>query len=106
MSGGDGLRADPTLAGARPEAPVTFRFDGTEVQALPGQTVAAALLAAGHRSLRDTRFGGRQRGLFCGIGACYDCLVVYNGEPAVRACLTPVRAGDVVERLRGAGPPR
>jgi aerobic-type carbon monoxide dehydrogenase small subunit (CoxS/CutS family) len=97
-------RADPSLAGLRPQPPVAFSFDGERVQALPGQTVAAALLAAGHRTLRETR-GGGARGAFCGIGACYDCLVVHNGRANVRACLTPVREGDVVERQRGAGPP-
>jgi predicted molibdopterin-dependent oxidoreductase YjgC len=77
---------------------ITFSFDGEEITAREGQTVAAALLAAGHRTLRETRLGGRPRGLFCGIGACFDCLVVHNGVPGTRACLTPVAQGDVVER--------
>ena len=85
---------------------ITFSFDGEAVRAQPGQTVAAALLAAGHRSLRTTRFGETPRGLFCGIGACFDCLVVHNGVAGTRACLTPVAEGDVVERQHGAGPPR
>ena len=76
----------------------TFTLDGEPVEARPGQTVAAALLAAGHRTLRETRVHGRPRGLFCGIGACFDCLVVHNGVPGTRACLTPVAQGDVVER--------
>ena len=100
------LRADPALAGTHAEDPITFAFEGAPVQALPGQTIAAALLVAGHRTLRETRFDDRPRGLFCGIGACFDCLVVHNGRPGVRACLEPARAGDVVERQRGAGPPR
>lgn len=83
-----------------------FTFEGETVEGRPGQTVAAALLAAGHRTLRTTRFGDHPRGLFCGIGACFDCLVVHNGVPGTRACLTPVADGDVVERQHGAGPPR
>ncbi len=79
---------------------MTFTFDGEEIPARPGQTIAAALLAAGHRTLRRTRFGGTPRGMFCGIGACFDCLVVHNGVPGTRACLTPVGDGDVVERQR------
>lgn len=106
MSAARDLRADPALAGTRAEAPLSFTFDGEPVSALPGQTVAAALLAAGRRTLRETRFGERPRGLFCGIGACYDCLVVHNGRPSTRACLTEVAAGDVVERQHGAGPAR
>ena len=77
---------------------ITFTFEGEEIEAAPGQTVAAALLAAGHRTLRRTRIGERPRGLFCGIGACFDCLVVHNGVPGPRACLTPVAEGDVVVR--------
>ena len=65
-----------------------------------------ALLAAGHRTLRTTRVAGRPRGMFCGIGACWDCLVVHNGTPGVRACLQPVADGDRVERQHGAGPAR
>jgi aerobic-type carbon monoxide dehydrogenase small subunit (CoxS/CutS family) len=96
------LRADPALAGTRPAAAITFSFDGEEVSALPGQTIGAALVASGRRTLRTTRFGERPRGLFCGIGACHDCLVVHNGRAGVRACLTPVVAGDLVQTQRGA----
>lgn len=68
--------------------------DGRPVPVLPGQSVGAALLAAGVRTLRETRFGRRPRGLFCGIGMCFDCLVMVNGDAPVRACLTPARPGD------------
>jgi D-hydroxyproline dehydrogenase subunit gamma len=66
----------------------TFRFDGHEIDAHPGETIAGALLAAGHRQLRSTRVGGRPRGLFCAIGACFECLVRVDGNRPVRACLT------------------
>lgn len=74
----------------------TFDFDGAAVTAHPGETVGAALLAAGIRSLRTTRVDGRPRGLWCGIGACFDCLVVVEGEGTVRACLAPARPGTRV----------
>lgn len=73
-------------------------FNGREIPAEPGQTVAAALLAAGIRSWRDTRHQGTPRGLFCGIGACYDCLITINGSTQ-RACLAAANDGDVVESL-------
>ena len=57
--------------------------------------MAAALLAGGVSSWRVTRSGGR-RGLFCGIGACFDCLVDVNDDRCVRACLIPVHDGDRV----------
>ena len=82
---------------------VSFTFDGTPMTAEAGQTVGAALLAAGVRSWRVTRSGGRPRGLFCGIGACFDCLVDVNRDRAVRACLVPVRAGDQVRTSASVG---
>ncbi|GAA1978572.1 (2Fe-2S)-binding protein [Catenulispora subtropica] len=82
---------------------VDFTFDGRPMTARPGQTVGGALLAAGVQSWRTTRFGGKPRGLFCGIGVCFDCLVTVNGEPNVRACLAPVSAGDVVVTQVGDG---
>ena len=82
---------------------ITITFDGTPVVVQPGQTIGAALLVAGVRTLRYTRFGGAPRGMLCGIGACFDCLVEVNGE-LQRACITPATDGDVVRREPGAGP--
>jgi len=82
---------------------MTFRFDGEPVVAAPGQTIAAALLADGRRVLRRTRVTGAPRGIFCGIGACFDCLVVVNGRPGVRACLAEPAEGDDVRTQEGAG---
>ena len=78
-------------------------FDGRPLPVAPGQSIAAVLLAAGVRSWRTTRVADRPRGLFCGIGACFDCLVTVNGTPSVRACLTEARPGDVVGTQEGNG---
>jgi predicted molibdopterin-dependent oxidoreductase YjgC len=83
---------------------VSFTFDGAPMAAQRGQTVAAALLAGGVTSWRVTRSGGRQRGLFCGIGACFDCLVDVNDDRCVRACLIPVHDGDRVRTSVSLGP--
>jgi len=80
-----------------------FQFDGEPVPAEPGQSIGAALIASGRRSWRTTRRTGEPRGVFCGIGICFDCLVTVNGEPNRRACLTEVRAGDQVTPQEGAG---
>jgi hypothetical protein len=84
------------LVGARPEPSFTILFGDRPIEVVPGQTVGAALLAAGIRSWRTTRVHGRPRGLFCGIGVCFDCLVTVNGTPALRACLIEARPGDVI----------
>lgn len=74
----------------------TIRVDGEPVPLRSGETIAACLLAAGRLGWRTTRFDGRPRGVFCGIGLCFDCLVTVNGIAGVRACRRTARAGDVV----------
>ncbi|MFJ6655335.1 (2Fe-2S)-binding protein [Streptomyces sp. NPDC091377] len=91
------------LARARPGPPFTVTFDGRELPALPGQTVAAVLWAAGITSWRTTRDAGRPRGVFCGIGVCYDCLVTVDGRPNQRACLVPAVPGAAVRTQEGTG---
>ena len=84
---------------------VSFTFDGRVVTATAGQSIAAALLAHDVRTLRLTRGGGHPRGLFCGIGVCFDCLVDVNGVPAQRACLLPACEGDRVTTSQSRGGP-
>ena len=72
---------------------IQLRVDGQLIPAYEGETVAAALLAAGRRILRQTVPGGDPRGIFCGIGMCFDCLVTVDSTQIVRACVTPVREG-------------
>ncbi len=79
---------------------ITIRFDGTQIPALTGETVAAALSAAGVLSLRRTS-SDAPRGLYCGIGACFDCLVSIDGRAGQRACLA--EAADGME-VTGAPP--
>jgi hypothetical protein len=73
-------------------------FDGVPVPVRPGETIGAALMRSGHRTLRLSRVDGRPRGVFCGIGVCYDCLVVVAGHGTVRACQRVARPGDEVTR--------
>jgi len=90
---GKGLR----LTGvARSVAPVTISFDGEAITALPGESVAAALSAAGILAYRRTA-SGAPRGLFCGMGACFDCIVTIDGKANQRACLAKVAQGLRIE---------
>jgi D-hydroxyproline dehydrogenase subunit alpha len=66
--------------------------DGRAVSAEPGQTVAAALIGAGIAVFRRTPTGA-PRGIFCGMGVCFDCLVTVDGLAGQRACMTPARPG-------------
>ena len=82
---------------------IRFTFDGRELAVSPGTTVAGALLASDVRTWRRSRRSGAARGLFCGIGTCFDCLVDVNDEVAVRACVRPLRDGDVVRTSASLG---
>nr|WP_238356980.1 FAD-dependent oxidoreductase [Kribbella italica] len=97
MRSAEGDPAEPRFG-----PPVEITVDGERVDALPGQTVAAALMATGRESWRTTRGAEKPRGVFCGIGACFDCLVVVNGTPDVRACQRTVSAGDEISTQIGA----
>lgn len=82
---------------------MTFSFDGTPVPCTPGQTVGAALVAHGILSWRSTRLDDRPRGLFCGIGVCFDCLITIDARPNQRACLELAADGMQISSQRGTG---
>ena len=82
---------------------VTVVFDDRPLTALAGESIATALRAHGvvvNRTLPDT---GSPRGLFCGVGRCPDCMMTVDGELNVRACVTPVQDGMVVETQQELG---
>ncbi len=76
---------------------VRFQFDSAVITAYEGETIAAALLAAGVRNLGANPEDGSPRGLFCAMGVCQECVVLVDGG-LVEACRTPVREGLVVRR--------
>ncbi len=80
---------------------VSFTFEGREITAHEGETVAAALLATGIVAFGATREGTARMPL-CNMGTCFDCAVVVNGQYLVRACLTDVREGLCVSRHRAS----
>lgn len=85
----DSLRIQQFLRGGQA---IQIEVDGDPVQAFEGETIAAALMASGRRILRYTP-DGSPRGIFCGMGACFDCVMEVDGDPSVRSCITPVRPG-------------
>ncbi len=78
-----------------------FSMDGTPLAGIAGDTVAAALLAAGRETCRTTP-SGAPRSPYCMMGVCFDCLVTIDGVANRQACLVPIRAGIRVEIGRGA----
>ena len=93
----------PLLGPLQPAPGVAFTFDGVVLDGREGEPIAVALLAAGYRVFRTMpRFGG-PRGGYCMDGRCADCLMVVDGVPGVRACVTPIRPGLRVETQSGLG---
>jgi predicted molibdopterin-dependent oxidoreductase YjgC len=82
---------------------VTITFDGQEITAYKGEMIAAALTANGVYKFRYTDKQKKPRGIYCGIGRCTDCVMIVDGIPNVRTCVTEVRDGMKVETQYGRG---
>ncbi|WP_457751172.1 FAD-dependent oxidoreductase [Thermococcus sp.] len=80
---------------------ITIYFKGQPIKAYKGETIATALHAAGIRILNYSANKKRPRGLFCAIGKCSSCLMVVNGIPNVRTCITLVEDGMRIEPQHG-----
>jgi D-hydroxyproline dehydrogenase subunit gamma len=80
---------------------VTITVDGSQVRASSGDTVAAALLAAGFDHCRTTPVSGAPRAPYCMMGVCFDCLVTIDGVGNRQGCLVRVREGMAVTLQRG-----
>lgn len=80
---------------------VVFTHDGKQIQGFEGEPIAVALRAAGVMVHRHTKKYNRPRGVFCAIGRCTDCVMVVDGKPNIRTCITPLAEGMQVETQFG-----
>ena len=80
---------------------IAFTIDGRRVEARKGDTVAAAMLAAGIIQCRTTPVSGAPRAPYCLMGVCFECLVTIDGVGSRQGCLVPVRDGLRVESQHG-----
>ena len=85
-----------------PAEEIRFDYEGRAITARPGDTVAAALMAAGETALRMTAVSNSPRAPYCMMGVCFECLMEIDGVGNRQACLTPVAEGMQVRRQRGA----
>ncbi|HET6185293.1 MAG TPA: (2Fe-2S)-binding protein [Acetobacteraceae bacterium] len=83
-------------------AVLRLEFEGEAVLAREGDSVAAALLAAGARAFRDTAISASPRGPYCMMGVCFECLVEIDGIANRQACMVPAADGMKIRRQRGA----
>ena len=98
---GERIAEHPILGVLEKGEQVTFTFDGKTVEGYAGEPIAAALKAAGLMVHRYTQKEHKPRGIFCAIGRCTDCVMMVDGVPNVRTCITPLRAGMKVQTQYG-----
>lgn len=80
---------------------VTFTYNGQPLEGYEGEPIAVALKDAGVMVHRYTKKYHKPRGVFCAIGRCTDCVMVVNGKPNVRTCVTPLEEGMTVQTQYG-----
>jgi predicted molibdopterin-dependent oxidoreductase YjgC len=83
------------------EATLPFTIDGAPAMGRQGDSVAAALLAAGHPVFRQSAVTGSDRGPYCMMGVCFDCLVEIDGVGNRQGCMTLLRAGMAIRPQPG-----
>ncbi len=97
------IEMHPILGEAQWGPKITLMVDGEAVEAFEGEPIATALLAAGRRVFRTTTKRNEPRGVFCALGRCTDCVMVVDGRPNVRTCVTAACDGMVIETQSGLG---
>ena len=91
----------PILGAPSKGSRVVFTYYGVEMEGYEGEPIAMALKAAGVEVHRFTAKRHEPRGIFCAIGRCTDCVMVVDGKPNVRTCMTPLAAGMDVRTQDG-----
>ncbi|MDC7240457.1 MAG: (2Fe-2S)-binding protein [Spirochaetales bacterium] len=95
------IKTHPILGEQSHKEEVSFSYNGKQMKGLEGEPIMVALRAAGVMVHRFTGKDHRPRGVFCAIGRCTDCVMVVDGKPNVRTCVTPLREGMKVQTQYG-----
>ena len=86
----------------QPAGTVQLTVEGQMIEAIAGESVAAAVLQTGIRQTRTTPVSDAGRAPYCMMGVCFECLMEIDGVPNTQACMTEVREGMVVNIQRGS----
>ena len=89
----------PRSEARRPTVSVTV--EGRPIAVPVGASAAAAVLAAGFDSIRETASGG-ERAPYCMMGVCFDCLAEIDEVANRQSCMVEVREGMRIRRQIGA----
>lgn len=91
----------PILGPTETGEQVSFYLDGRLMTGYAGEPIAVALKAAGVMIHRYTQKAHEPRGIFCAIGRCTDCVMIVNGVPNIRTCITPLIEGMKIQTQDG-----
>ncbi len=97
------IKEHPILGRLKDKKKISITFDGKKLTALKGEVILSCLLANEIYINRYTKNFSEPRGMYCGIGLCSDCMMIVNGIPNVRTCVTSVEDGMIVETQMGTG---
>lgn len=97
----DRITQHPILGEMKKGKKVKFQYNGKDLYGNEGKPISVALKAEGVMVHRYTKKQHRPRGIFCAIGRCTDCVMVVNGQPNIRTCITPLEEGMIVETQYG-----
>lgn len=95
------IQSHPIIGEYKKGKLINFTYNGQGLIGYEGEPIAAALRAAGILTHRYTKKEYKPRGIFCAIGRCTDCVMVVNGRPNIRTCVTPLEEGMEVQTQYG-----
>ncbi len=79
---------------------VEFTWNEKTLVGYEGEMISSALIANDIHIFGHHHKDNSPQGMFCANGQCSQCMVISNGLP-VKSCMTPLRAGMVVQSLEG-----
>ena len=83
-----------------PKKEVAFTWNGKPMTGFEGEMISSALFAAGIYIFGNHPKDNSPQGIFCANGQCAQCMVIAD-ELAVKACMTPLHDGMVLQSLAG-----
>jgi hypothetical protein len=98
------INEHPILGEAEKGQLVTFSLDGKIMEGYAGEPIAVALKANGVMIHRYTQKAHAPRGIFCAIGRCTDCVMIVDGVPNIRTCVTALVSGMSIQTQDGVIP--
>jgi len=76
---------------------ISFTFEGAVITAQEGDNLGAILLLNGISTFRRHPVTGKERGPWCMMGACFECLVEIDNVK-VQACVTTIEENMIVKQ--------